>query len=231
MCSPAAEYLWDASVVVAVGDEEVAVGGDGEIGGQAEGFAGGALLAGCADGHDELALGVEFEDAVGLAFGAPDVVFVVDEDSVGVLDDVFAPGGEEVAVAVEDDEGMLAARVDEYAVLGIAGDRGYPAELPTCGQFGPVFDYFVLIGAGSERHGNLLCLVETRCGCGGDMEYTLSSIREVTRRDAKNTLFCPRRATKGREENEARHGYFGVIVRSSADWRHVAQANRWCERL
>ena len=36
----------DAGVVVAVGDEEVAVGGDGEIGGQAEGFAGCALLTG-----------------------------------------------------------------------------------------------------------------------------------------------------------------------------------------
>ena len=115
---------------------------------------------------------------------------LVDEDAVGIFDDVFAPGGEEVAVAVEDDEGMLAARVDEDAVLGVAGDRGYPAELPPCGQFGPVFDYFVLIGAGSERHGNLLCLVETRCGGGGEYGFFSDkhnrSIREVTRRGAKN---------------------------------------------
>ena len=186
----------DAGVVVAVGDEEVAVRGDSEIGGEAEGFAGGAFLAGGANGHDELALGVELEDAVGLAFGAPDVVFIVDEDAVGVLDDIFTPGGEEVAVAIEDDEGMLAARVDKDAVLRIAGDRGYPAELPPCGQFCPVFDYFVLIGAGSERHGNLLCLVETRCVCGGDMEYTFilsAKLREGTRKTPFSVHEGPRR--------------------------------------
>ena len=194
-----ARVFVDAGVVVAVGDEEVAVGGDGQVGGQAEGFAGGAFPAGCADGNDELALGVEFEDAVGLAFGAPDVVFAVDEDAVGVLDDIFTPGGEEVAVTVEDDEGVFAARVDKDAVLGVAGDRGYPAELPPCGQFGPVFDYFVLIGAGSERHGNLLCLVETRCGCGGDMEYTFllsAKLREGTRKTPFSVHEGPPRAAK-----------------------------------
>ena len=78
--------------------------------------------------------------------GTPDVVLAVDEDSVGILDDIFAPGGEEVAVAIEDDEGMFATRIDKDAVIGVAGDRGYPAELPTCGQFGPIFHHFILIG-------------------------------------------------------------------------------------
>jgi hypothetical protein len=49
---------------------------------------------------------------------------VVDRDAVGAREDAFAPGGQEAAVAVVDEKGVLAAVEDVDAVLGVGRDAG-----------------------------------------------------------------------------------------------------------
>src|SRR5207247_268486 len=52
-----------------------------------------------------------------------------------------APGPEELAVAVEDDDGVRAAREAEDVVLGVHGDARHLDEVPAFGQLAPaVYD-------------------------------------------------------------------------------------------
>ena len=55
----------DVVVAVAVGDDDIAIGGDGDVGGAVEGVAlVGAGLAGGAEGQEEFAFRAEFVDGV-----------------------------------------------------------------------------------------------------------------------------------------------------------------------
>ena len=72
---------------------------------------------GRADGQGQLAFVVKFTDAVGLALGTPDIVLSVDIDTVGILQHIFAPRIEKVAVTVKDHQRMFTARVNIDIVL------------------------------------------------------------------------------------------------------------------
>ena len=91
-------------------------------------------------------------NAVGVAFGAENVVLVVDKDAMGILQDAFAPDVQKVAIPVEDNQWMFAARVDIDVVFGIASHARNPAKRPTAGQLSPAFDKFIAIVTCTEFH-------------------------------------------------------------------------------
>ena len=81
----------------------------------------------------------------------------VDEEGVRFVEGVFAPVVQEFAVLVEDHVRVVGARVDVHAVLGVAGDTGDLAPLPTFGQLAPALDEFVAAFAGlNGDHGGVL---------------------------------------------------------------------------
>ena len=150
--------LVDAGVAVAVGDVDVAgLGRDGAVSGAVEGLAsplGGWLVIG-AEGHEELAVGVVFADDVQAVVDAEDGVVGGDVDAVGTGAELaFAPSAQEVAVAVEDDDGVLAAVEEVDIVLGVDGDTGDIDEAPVVGDLGPVVDELKSQGAGTYGGGH-----------------------------------------------------------------------------
>ena len=59
------------------------------------------------------------------------------------LENAVAPGAKKVAVAVEDDHRMLAARKTINLILAIDSDRRHFMKSPIAGQFSPSFDHFI----------------------------------------------------------------------------------------
>ena len=82
--------------------------------------------------------------------GAVERVVAVDVDAVRAAEQAFAPGAQEVAVAVEHHHRMLAAVEDVDAVLAVDGDRRDVAELPAVGQLGPVLDHAITMLAAAQ---------------------------------------------------------------------------------
>jgi len=54
----------------------------------------------------------------------------------------FAPGAEELTVAIEDDDGVLAPREAEDVVLGVDGDARDLDEVPALRQLAPAVNSF-----------------------------------------------------------------------------------------
>ena len=91
----------DDAGVVAVGDVDVAGGGDGHVGRHVEvGLVHGELAL-RADGQQQLALGGVLLDDVIADVGNPDVALGIDLDVMGHLD-VLAPEAQELALGVVD---------------------------------------------------------------------------------------------------------------------------------
>ena len=156
----------------AVGDEDVAVLGYGEVGHAVEGIvrgvvAGDVLLA---KRQDQLSVGVEFERLHMAAVGDPDVAETIDTQKMGELEHALAPCAEEFSVAVEDHDGHrfvalkdvdVVVRVDVHA--GCADPAGYAGW-----ELRPIFDELIFALRGA--HG--CCFVSDDCaecddGCGG----------------------------------------------------------------
>ena len=104
-------------VAVAVGDVQETVRRDGDVAGAVERPgrpddrvavvprpAGVRWLVPLAHGHQQVALGVVLEDHVAVLDRQVEVLIVVDEHAVGVGEHALAPGGEIVAVPVQDDQ-------------------------------------------------------------------------------------------------------------------------------
>src|SRR4030095_2606173 len=83
--------------------------------------------------------------------GEPQHAFGVQGDPVGAPDLSLAPGAQEVAVTVEDDDGMLAAREAEDVVLRVHGDAGDLDVSPPRGQLPPADDRFESHATGTPR--------------------------------------------------------------------------------
>ena len=95
--------------------------------------AGSFVLATGAEGVEQLAVSIEVAHAVGLALDAKDLVTLVDEESVSVDEDFLCPGFHEGAIAIEQDERMIATVVDVDPVFRIHGNGGNPAQFPAVG--------------------------------------------------------------------------------------------------
>ena len=147
----------DASIAIAVGDKQLARGRDRQVRGQAERIAVvKPLLARRPNRHDQPAILIKFPHAVGLAFGTPYVVLVVDKETVRVLQNVLAPRIEKVSIPIKDHQWVLAARVDIDIVFGITGHRRNPTKAPAGGQFPPTDLNLICILPRAKRHGILL---------------------------------------------------------------------------
>ena len=142
---------------------ERAVRGQGEVGrvverragaeDRAEVHAGGAGVGrgpARAEGQQEDPVGRELLDGVVEVVGAIDGVVGADRDPVGAGEQAFAPRVEKPAVAVEDDDRVLAPVEDEDAVAGIDRDAGDLDEPPAVGQRAPALAD--LQGKGSSGH-------------------------------------------------------------------------------
>ena len=71
---------------------------------------------------------------------------------VGDLEEVLAPGGQQLAGPVEDDDGGVRLAVDDVdVVLGVGGHRRDDAEVPAVRAAAPAFDRPVGVFTGSER--------------------------------------------------------------------------------
>ena len=82
----------DAGVAVAVGDEQVAVGGEGDVGGAVESRFGLGLLADV-DSQQELAQRRKFEHAAASGVDGPDVAVGGEADGVRDFEEAFPPLG------------------------------------------------------------------------------------------------------------------------------------------
>src|SRR5262249_25140612 len=97
-----------------------------------------------AERHQELAVGRELADRVVAVVGAVDALVRTDGDAVGPVREVtLAPGVEEVALAVVDDDGMVAAADQVHAHLGVDGDARDVTVLVALGQLRPALDHAI----------------------------------------------------------------------------------------
>ena len=154
----------DTGVAVAVGDVDLAGHrGDGGMGRAIEGGTAppGSRLLLLAQSEDEPAVEGELADGVHAVVGAPDVAVGADGEPVGaVAEDALAPGAQEVAVTVEDHDRVRAAGERVDIVLGIDGNAGDLDEGVAWRELRPAFDWFVGEGAGTERNGHEVLLLE-----------------------------------------------------------------------
>src|SRR5712692_5388862 len=135
--------LVHARVAVAVRDEEIAaLRADGHVSRTVEGLA--PLkrrgLVGVSDGQEQLTLRRELPHGVLEIVGEPHGSVGIDGDAVGAPHVSLAPGANELAVAVEDDDGMLAPREAEDIVLGVHGYARDLHEVPAVRELAPAID-------------------------------------------------------------------------------------------
>jgi hypothetical protein len=110
-------------------------------------------LTGRAERHQLLAFGRALVDGVILVVGEPEVVFAVDEDAMRADEHALAPGIQEPAFLVEDDDRVLAAIEDVDPILGIARHASHFDEAPALRHVLPAFDDFVFDAVRAQCHG------------------------------------------------------------------------------
>src|SRR5262249_3512297 len=86
------------------------------------------------------------------------MIFGVDKDAVGPEEDSLAPGSQEPAIAIEDDQRMLSPVEDIYAVARVGGDGGHFVEAPAVRKLLPPDERLIAKLAGSDGNS---------CGLGG----------------------------------------------------------------
>src|SRR5207237_1308 len=126
---------------MAIGDEDVAGGANGDVGGLIESVGTVARDAGFAESLQDLALGAELDDLMAFTVGAagvgdPEIIVAIDGGPVGEDEHAASKPGEQFAGAVELEDGVLGsagagvfeAAVDDIEVAGAVrfdgGDGG-----------------------------------------------------------------------------------------------------------
>ena len=71
-----------------------------------------------------------------------EVLVLVDKHAVGVGENTLTPGGEIVAVPIQDDQRVFAAVEEIHPVFGV-GDDGRLPQLPSLGQLLPILHLLV----------------------------------------------------------------------------------------
>ena len=112
-------------------------------------------------------------------------VFVgVDEHAVGVRERTFSPRGQEIAVAVQNNERVRPPVEEVHPVLGV-GDYGRLPQLPSIGQFLPVFHLFVGVLAVANRCHAVASLSSLRYSHVVGQFLAFVNCRDVGHRDAR----------------------------------------------
>jgi hypothetical protein len=103
----------------------------------------GSWLIGAPEGHEQFALQGEFLDGVKAVVHEVDGLIRTDMHAVrSVAKLSLAERAQEVAVAVEHTNRVLAAVENVYVVVSVYGDARYIDEFPAWGQFFPIFHGF-----------------------------------------------------------------------------------------
>ena len=126
----------DAGVTVAVGDKEMAVRPEGDVGGADEAtLTPGGLLAHF-DLHQLFALRSEFQDGGAFGVGGPDVAGGVDADAVRNFVETASPASQDMSGGIDDDDGVgfIATLKKINIALAIDVDPGNHAEFPAGGR-------------------------------------------------------------------------------------------------
>ena len=149
--------LVDAGIAVAIGDEQVPVGGERGVGAAVERLVAheGRRGAGNAERHQHLAVQGAAPDGVAAVVGEVEGLVRADMDAVGARVLSLAPGPEEIALAVEDDHRVLAPVEHVDPVLAVHRHGRDVPELPPVGQLRPVLDDPVPVCAASQNDRHL----------------------------------------------------------------------------
>src|SRR6185295_14076047 len=84
--------------------------------------------------------------------GQVEHIVLVDVETVRALEYALTPGAQEVAVAIEHDDRVLAAIEDVDLILAVNADGGNVLEAPAVGQFGPVLHHAIAMLAAAQDH-------------------------------------------------------------------------------
>src|SRR5712692_5011071 len=150
-------------VAVAIRDIQVARGRPGDIGGSMKG-PGGLLyripiiprpaglrrLIPGAQGHQEVACRTVLQHHVRVHDRQVEVLLLIDEHPVGGRQNAFSPRGEEDAIAVEDNQGMLTP-VEQIDPVARIRDDASLAQGPAFREFYPVFHQLIGVLARTYR--------------------------------------------------------------------------------
>ncbi len=144
--------LVHARIAVAVADVDLALRRERRVGAAVKGQAAhvGRGLARHADLEQHLAVGRALPHEVAAVVGAVEVVVRIDVQAVGARERAFAPGREEISVAIEHDHRVLAAIEHVDAILAVDRHRGGVLEFPAFGQPGPVFHHLIAVLAAAQ---------------------------------------------------------------------------------
>ena len=145
-----------AGIAIAVGDVDFAFRRQRGVGAAVERLAAHVRrrLVRNADRQQHLAVGAAFAHGVVAVVGAIEIVVGVDVQAMGAAKQAFAPACDEIAVAVEHDNRMVAAVEDVDAVLAVDRDGGDVGEPPPLRQLCPILHHAVAMFARAEsgRH-------------------------------------------------------------------------------
>ncbi len=120
----------------------------------------GRRLSGDADLEQDLAVEGAFADAVSAVIGQVDAVVRPHVDAMGARPQAFAPGAQEIALAVEHHDRVFAAIERVNIVLGVDPDGGDLLERPAGRQLRPILDDAVFEVAATDdfwHSGSSLC--------------------------------------------------------------------------
>ncbi len=156
--------LVHARVTVAVGHVQISLRRQRGVRAAMEGLAAHVRrrLAGDAEGQQHLAVERAVPDGVVAVVGQPQGLVGRHVDAVGAMKDTFAPGAQEVAVAIQHDHRVLAPIECVDAILLVDPDRGdVGVELLPRRQLRPAVDDLVPIGARAQDDRHFVFLLDS----------------------------------------------------------------------
>lgn len=158
--------LYDARIAVTIGHVNVAVPGEGHVGGLVEQPVCFCAGVDSAENQQDVAGGIEFEDEMVAIVCGPEVIIWVDTQAVGVGEQSVTQTLNEVALRIEFGEHWLGALEQVDVSLGIYGDGGGFSGNCSFGEFEKVWEDAVgKFGNGLELAGG-----RKRLLCGGEWQ-------------------------------------------------------------
>ena len=124
----------DFAVAVSITYEQATVWGNCQIGGFVERHPRRTRNSWGTQSPLQFSRRVEFMDAVGQSLGTVNLIGLINVDAVGVLQDVVAPGRQEVSLVVKDHHGVITTAVHVHTILTVDRDSGDPTEGPASGD-------------------------------------------------------------------------------------------------
>ena len=135
--------LRDSGIAVTVGNVEVAVGREGDIGGTVERVVAFTALSPAAHDHQYTSPGTELEDNMEAAVGDPEIAFGINLQTVRGLEQTLTHRANEAALATDFDNRLCPAMEDVDLLPRTHRDAGRFEEVHAEWQLGPAGDEFI----------------------------------------------------------------------------------------